>query len=89
MQRLQSGGESAFYNLGTEKGTSVREAIAACEKVSGKPIKVKEEPRREGDPPRLVASAAKAKSELGWKPAYDDFEEIIRTAWEWETHRRY
>ncbi|MBC7529638.1 MAG: UDP-glucose 4-epimerase GalE [Chthonomonadaceae bacterium] len=89
MQRLQSGGESAFYNLGTEKGTSVREAIVACEKVSGKPIKVKEEPRREGDPPRLVASAAKAKSELGWKPAYDDFEEIIRTAWEWETHRRY
>ena len=89
LQRLKAGGESAIYNLGTEQGKSVREVIAACEKVSGKPIRVKEEARREGDPPRLVASAGKAKAELGWQPAYTDLEEIVRTAWAWETHRRY
>ncbi len=89
MERLKSGGESAVYNLGTERGTSVREVIAACEKVSGKPIRIREEARRAGDPPRLVASAAKAKSELSWVPAYTDVEQIVQTAWDWETHRRY
>ena len=89
INRLKSGGESAIYNLGTEKGYSVREVIATCEKVSGKPIKVKECPRREGDPPRLVASAGKARKELGWKPVYQDLEAIIETAWAWEVKRHY
>lgn len=89
LKRLQDGGESAIYNLGTEQGRSVREVIATCERVSGKPVNVIECPRREGDPARLVASAAKAKRELGWKPAYESLEEIIATAWRWETNRLY
>ncbi len=89
LKRLRDGHESAFYNLGSEQGYSVREVIAACEKVSGKPVRVMEGPRRAGDPPRLVASAGKAKSELGWTPRFQNMEEIIATAWNWEQHRRY
>ena len=89
LKRLRDGSDSAFYNLGSEQGYSVREVIAACEKVSGKPVKVVEGPRRAGDPPRLVASAGKAKSELDWRPRFQNLEEIIATAWNWEQHRRY
>lgn len=89
LKRLQAGGESAFYNLGSEQGYSVREVIATCERVSGAKIKTVESPRRAGDPPRLVASAGKAKQELGWKPAYQNLEEIVSTAWRWEKNRRF
>lgn len=89
LRRLRDGGGSDVYNLGSEQGYSVREVIATCEKVCGKPIKSVEKPRRPGDPPRLVASAAKAKSELGWKPHYQSLEQIVQTAWNWEQHRRY
>ena len=89
LKHLQSGGESAIYNLGTEQGRSVREVIATCERVSGKPVNVIECPRRDGDPARLVASAAKARRELGWKPAFENLEEIIATAWRWETNRLF
>jgi UDP-glucose-4-epimerase GalE len=89
LARLRDGGESAFFNLGTEKGFSVREVIGVCEKVTGRKVNVKDGPRRAGDPPRLVASAAKAKSELGWAPKYTDLEETVLTAWQWETNRRF
>lgn len=89
LERLRAGGESAFYNLGSEQGYSVREVIAACEKVSGRTIKVEQGSRRAGDPPRLVASAAKAKAELSWKPRFQNVDEIISTAWNWEQHRKY
>ena len=89
IDRLRSGAPSGFFNLGTETGFSVREVISLCEKVSGRPAPVLEGPRREGDPPRLVASAEKARAELGWKPKYLDLEETITTAWNWEQHRRY
>jgi UDP-glucose 4-epimerase len=62
--------ESAFYNLGTGGGTSVREVIAACEKITGKKIPVVEQPRRPGDPARLVAGSAKIKAALGWTPNF-------------------
>ena len=89
LQKLRSGSDSSIHNLGCEQGYSVREVIAACEKVADRAIAKKELPRREGDPPRLVASAYKAKSELGWRPVYKDLEEIIRHAWNWETNRKY
>jgi UDP-glucose 4-epimerase len=89
LNRLRSGAPSDVFNLGTENGNSVREVIAACERISGRQIRVEEAPRRAGDPPRLVASAAKAKSVLGWKPQYDSLEPIVRTAWAWEQHRRF
>jgi UDP-glucose 4-epimerase len=89
LKHLMAGGESGYYNLGSERGYSVRDVIAACEKISGKPIAVVEGPRRAGDPPRLVASAGKVKAELGWKPNYQDLEPIVATAWNWEKNRRF
>src|SRR4051794_28898548 len=82
-----SPGKHGFYNLGNGDGYSVREVIATCEKVAGKKIPVIEKPRRPGDPPRLVASAEKANSELGWKPRYPKLEQIVSTAWEW--HKKH
>jgi UDP-glucose 4-epimerase len=74
---------SAKYNLGTGGGTSVREIIATCEKVTGKKIAVLEKPRRPGDPPRLIAGSEKVRAELGWKPQFQDVEKIIASAWAW------
>jgi UDP-glucose 4-epimerase len=79
-------GKQGFYNLGNGDGYSVRQVIQMCEQVTGKKIPAQERPRRPGDPPKLVASAAKAMRELGWKPQYPKLEDIVRTAWEW--HRR-
>lgn len=76
-------GKQGFFNLGNGEGYSVREVIKMCEKVSGKKIPAVEKPRRPGDPPRLVASAQKAFTELGWKPKYPKLEDIVSTAWAW------
>ncbi|MHA3772667.1 UDP-glucose 4-epimerase GalE [Verrucomicrobiota bacterium sgz303538] len=75
--------KSAFYNLGTGGGTSVREIVATCEKVSGHKIAVREEPRRAGDPARLIASSEKIQRELGWQPRFQAIEKIIESAWAW------
>ncbi len=89
INHLQNGGDSDIFNLGNGLGFSVREVIAACEKVSGKPIPVEESPRRAGDPARLIASAEKARTKLGWKPQYAELETILQHAWNWEQNRRY
>lgn len=75
--------KSALYNLGTGGGTSVREIISTCEKVSGCKIAVKEEPRRAGDPARLIAGSDKIQRELGWKPKFQAIDTIIESAWAW------
>ncbi len=75
--------QSAYYNLGTGGGTSVREVVAACEKITGKPIPVVEKPRRPGDPARLIAGSAKIQKELGWKPRFQSIDAIIESAWAW------
>jgi UDP-glucose 4-epimerase len=89
LERLRKGLPSACYNLGTEQGYSVREVIRTCQTISGRPIKTLDGPRRAGDPPRLIASSAKAKQELGWHPQFQTLEEIVQTAWNWEQVRRY
>jgi UDP-glucose 4-epimerase len=76
-------GKSGFYNLGNGDGYSVRQVIETCEKITGKKIPTVEKPRRPGDPPKLVASAAKAIRELGWKPQYPKLDDIVATAWAW------
>jgi UDP-glucose 4-epimerase len=75
--------DSAFYNLGTGGGSSVREVVAACTKVTGRKIATVEKPRRPGDPPRLIASSEKIKKELGWRPQFQSLEAIIESAWKW------
>jgi UDP-glucose 4-epimerase len=76
-------GKTGFYNLGNGEGFSVREVIDVCSRISGKSIPVIEKPRRAGDPPRLVASATRALTDLGWKPRYPRIEDIVATAWDW------
>jgi UDP-glucose 4-epimerase len=76
-------GDRLRYNLGTGRGYSVREVIRVAEEVTGKPVPVKEGPRRPGDPPALVASSEKIQRELGWRPRYAELRPIIETAWNW------
>jgi UDP-glucose 4-epimerase len=80
---LRAGGPSEKINLGSETGYSVMELIEAARKITGKPIEVKIEPRRPGDPSRLVANAEKAHETLGWRPKYPELETIIQSAWNW------
>lgn len=89
LEHLRSGGESRFYNLGTEKGNSVLEAVETARSVTGRDIAVETGPRREGDPPKLVASAVRIRKELGWSPRYGELRDIIETAWRWELNRRF
>ncbi len=84
LERLLDGGDSAVYNLGNGNGFSVAEVIEAARRVTGRDIVVSDAPRREGDPPRLVADARRAKSVLGWRPHFDALETIIAHAWAWE-----
>jgi UDP-glucose 4-epimerase len=79
--------ESAFYNLGTGGGSTVREVVAACIKVTGLKIPMIEKPRRPGDPPRLIASSEKAQKELGWRPQFQALEAIVESAWKW--HQKF
>ncbi len=72
------------YNLGNGSGYSVLEVIQAARQVTGKEIPVKISPKRQGDPPVLVASSELAKRELGWQPKYSGLETIIDTAWQWQ-----
>jgi UDP-arabinose 4-epimerase len=81
-------GTFAAYNLGTGTGVSINEVIALSRKVTGKTIGVSAAPRREGDPPRLVADASLASTGLKWHPAHSDPENIIRTAWRWIVEHR-
>ncbi|MCS6921095.1 MAG: UDP-glucose 4-epimerase GalE [Elioraea sp.] len=74
---------SVRYNLGNGRGHSVREVIAAAERVTGRPVPHVIGPRRPGDPPVLVASSDRIRRELGWTPRFPDLDTIIAHAWAW------
>lgn len=82
LESLNTAGLRAF-NVGTGRGTSVREIVEAARRVTGCPIAAVETDRRPGDPPELVADPTKIQRELGWKPRYTSIEAIIETAWRW------
>ncbi len=84
LTKLIKTGTSMQFNLGNGAGFSVQEVITAAEQVTNMKVTIKEGPRREGDPARLVADASHAKSMLGWSPIYTDIETIIKHAWLWE-----
>ena len=81
---LRAGGESLTLNCGYGRGYSVRELIAMVELVAGKPLNKLEAPRRDGDPPVLVAEATKIRAALDWSPRYDDLEQIVTSSLAWE-----
>jgi UDP-glucose 4-epimerase len=81
---LRAGGESLTANCGYGHGYSVREVLSSVEKIAGVKLDIREEPRRAGDPPALVAKAQKARQILGWTPKLDDIDVIVRTSLDWE-----
>jgi UDP-glucose 4-epimerase len=81
---LRQGGQSATLNCGYGHGSSVREVLQAVERVHGSPLRVREESRRAGDPPVLIAQADRIKTVLGWLPRFDDLDFIVKTSLDWE-----
>lgn len=83
LKALYNGHDSAAYNLGNGVGFSVKEIIAAAERVTGVILKKEIIERRKGDPAILIASSEKAKTELGVSLEYTDIDKIIETAYNW------
>ncbi len=78
-------GQLEIFNVGSESGFSVRQVISACEKITGRKLKVEEHPPRAGDPATLVASSEKIRRELHWQPRFASLEKIIEDAWNWHS----
>jgi UDP-glucose 4-epimerase len=81
---LRTGGKSLVANVGYGHGYSVREVLSSVEKIAGLKLDVREEPRRAGDPPSLVARCERVRELLKWQPRLDDIDTIVRTSLEWE-----
>ena len=87
LARLRAGATNLCVNLGTGRGHSVREVIAAVEAVTGKKVPAREAGRRAGDPPALVADARLAADVLGWQARIPDIATIVEHAWRWRQKR--
>ena len=85
LDRVDARPGASVFNLGTGHGHSVRELVAAVEAATGRRVPLAIGPSRPGDPDRLVASAGRARAELGWQPRHSDLDTIIRTAVRWAT----
>ena len=81
---LRAAGKSVTLNVGYGHGYSVREVLRMVETVAGKPLVIREEARRAGDPAYLVSRAERIRTELGWEPRYDDLHAIVASALAWE-----
>jgi UDP-glucose 4-epimerase len=88
LELILSEEKSYCINLGTGKGTSVKELISACEEVTGLKVPVVYAERRPGDPPELVAANKYAEKIIGFKPRYSGLQDIIKTAWDWEMNKK-
>ncbi len=81
LEYLMGGGASEKFNAGTGEGFTVMQMIRAVEEVTGRKVPYTLGPRREGDPPALVANSDKLQTKLGWKPRHSDLHTIVRDAW--------
>ncbi|MBV1884297.1 MAG: UDP-glucose 4-epimerase GalE [Pseudomonadales bacterium] len=81
---LRKKGESTTLNCGYGHGYSVREVLDAVSKANGKPLTVVEQGRRAGDPPALISRAEKVRTVLGWKPKFDNLDQIVTSSLNWE-----
>ena len=81
---LRDGGKSTTLNVGYGHGYSVREVLRMVESCAGRPLTIREEARRAGDPAYLVARAERIRSELGWQPRHDDLKAIVSSSLAWE-----
>lgn len=80
------GGVRGPVNLGSGRGYSVLEVLAAVQRVTQRDIAIDIHPRRAGDPPRLVADIARARAQLDWTPRHTGLDAIVRSAWDWRRH---
>jgi UDP-glucose-4-epimerase GalE len=83
LDALRGGAASTSYNLGNGRPTSVQDVLASVERVTGSRVPRDVSPRRAGDPAVLFASSERIRRELGWKPAYEEIDVIVETAWRW------
>jgi UDP-arabinose 4-epimerase len=88
VRHLEAGGGSMPINLGTGRGHSVREVVAAVQRASGEKVPVRESGRRPGDPAVLIADNRRAGEVLSWVPQYTDLDEIVDTAFTWHVRQR-
>ncbi len=89
LDHLNRGGRTEIFNLGNGHGFSVLEVIQTATSVTGRDIPYTVAERRAGDPPVLVASSDKARTQLGWEPRYTELGGIIETAWRWHREQRF
>lgn len=87
VEHLMNGGVSERFNVGTGRGHSVLEMIRAVEAVTGKKVPYVVGPRREGDPPALVAASDKLRTKLGWTPKYTNLRTIVQHAWDFASRK--
>jgi len=85
---LRAGGDSATFNCGYGRGFSVLDVIETVKRVSGVDFRVEMSERRPGDPAQIVAASDKARATLHWQPRYDDLDQIVANALEWEQKLR-
>lgn len=81
VESLLAGGPSNHFNVGTGHGFSIRQVIEEVERVTGKKVPYQVGPRRDGDPPELVADSTKLQTTLGWKPQHSSLRQVVETAW--------
>ena len=81
---LRAEGVSTTLNVGYGHGYSVREVLDAVQRANKTPFEIREEARRPGDPPVLIADAKQIRTVLGWSPQHDDLDFIVKTSLEWE-----
>ncbi|KAK9924260.1 hypothetical protein M0R45_032640 [Rubus argutus] len=77
-------GKVGIYNVGTGKGSSVKEFVVACKKATGKEIKVEYLSRRPGDYAKVYSDPSKIRQELNWTAQYTDLQQSLQTAWKWQ-----
>ncbi len=88
LEHLLNGGESEALNLANARGFSVKEVIAAAEKVCDCAVPHETAARRPGDPPVLIGDAGRARALLGWQPKHSDLATQIKDAWRWMQARQ-
>jgi UDP-glucose 4-epimerase len=81
---LRAGNASLTANVGYGKGYSVREVLDSVERIGGRRLTIREEPRRAGDPPSLIARCDRVREQLRWTPRYDQLDTIVRNSLDWE-----
>jgi len=87
LEYLDDDGESGVFNLGTERGLSVCQIAEEIRSISKNCLPIIESGRRAGDPPLLIADAARAHQLLNWRPRHSDVATMVGTAHDWERNK--